>query len=340
LPLIAAQQRLIIDTDMGLDVDDALAVCEANEMHRQGKVELLAVIHDTGFPKGVGGISAINHWYGHDDIPIGAYKGKFGRDACRGCGGGLGQDQYHSDLINHYNPPIRDFNNPKVMDAVELYRKVLAAAPHKSVNIASIGFLTNLRDLLYSKGDKYSSLSGKDLVADKVNTIVYMDGGYNFGCGNGMIGDAEDCYDSARLAVYAMPYSDITQLFSTLAGEIVSGKRLFDGHACPKAQDSPCKRALADNHSPDGQGGSGGRSSWDPFVTLVAALGLNNAHASAHDVNVYIEEGGRESYPKCNNPHQQQVDYQGNPQAVLTYDIDNWLCGEAPRAFANSTVIV
>eukprot|EP00927_Polykrikos_kofoidii_P080994 TRINITY_DN78059_c0_g1_i1.p1 TRINITY_DN78059_c0_g1~~TRINITY_DN78059_c0_g1_i1.p1 ORF type:complete len:351 (+),score=42.19 TRINITY_DN78059_c0_g1_i1:102-1154(+) len=339
IAITASRQPLIIDTDMGLDVDDVLAVCIANAMHKAGEVELLAVVHDTGFPKGVGGISAINHWWGHDDIPIGAFKGEFGRDACNGCGGGLGQDQYHTDLINTFNPPIRDYNDPKVGEAVDVYRKVLAAAADKSVNIASIGMLTNLKNLVNSFGDQHSPLSGKDLIAQKVNTIVYMDGGYNFGCGNGMIGDAHECWSSARDAVYAMPYSQITQQFSTLAGDVVTGKRMFDAKQCPNSQDSPCKRALADNHSPGGQGGAGGRSSWDPFVTLIAARGLNKARAGSHMVNVYIEPNGYETYPASGNPHQQRIDYACcNVQGPITKDIDDLLC--AARGFVNSTVVV
>jgi inosine-uridine nucleoside N-ribohydrolase len=338
VPVAVAQQRLIVDTDMGLDVDDAIAVCIANAMHKAGEVNLLAVVHDTGFPKGAGAISAINHWYGHDDIPIGAFKGNFGKDACNGCGGGLGQDQYLSALIDTYNPPIQDYND--VDDAVDVYRRVLAAAPDKSVNIASIGMLTNLKSLVQSEGDQHSSLNGHDLIAQKVDTIVYMDGGYNFGCGNGMIGDAEECYSSARDAVYAMPYGEITQLFSTLAGEIVTGKRLFDEGQCPNGQDSPCKTALANNHSPDGQGGAGGRASWDPFVTLIAARGLASAHATSHNVNVYIEPNGDETYPSTDNPGQQQVDYaSGNVQGPITTEIDDLLCAAREFSMSNITLV-
>ena len=39
------------------------------------QVELLAVLQDTLPPPCAGAISVINHWYGRDDIPIGAYKG-------------------------------------------------------------------------------------------------------------------------------------------------------------------------------------------------------------------------------------------------------------------------
>lgn len=45
-----------------------------------GEADILAMLHDTGFKKGVGGISSINHYFGHDSIPLGAYKGIFGRN--------------------------------------------------------------------------------------------------------------------------------------------------------------------------------------------------------------------------------------------------------------------
>ena len=71
---------LIIDTDMGFDVDDVGAVCMANELMLLGEANILAIVHDTGYKIGIGGVSAINHYYGHDSIPLGAYKGTFGRN--------------------------------------------------------------------------------------------------------------------------------------------------------------------------------------------------------------------------------------------------------------------
>ena len=71
--------KLIIDTDMGFDVDDVGSVCMANALHDLGEVDILAIVHDTGFSKGVGAISSINNYYGHD-FTIGAYKGPFGDD--------------------------------------------------------------------------------------------------------------------------------------------------------------------------------------------------------------------------------------------------------------------
>jgi hypothetical protein len=59
----APPQRLIIDTDMGFDVDDVGAVCLGNALADAGLVSLLAVVHNTGCKLGIGGVSAINHFY-------------------------------------------------------------------------------------------------------------------------------------------------------------------------------------------------------------------------------------------------------------------------------------
>ena len=70
---------LIIDTDLGFDVDDTGAVCIANELMTRGEADILAIVHNTGFKLGIAGVSSINHYYGHDFIPLGAYKGEFAR---------------------------------------------------------------------------------------------------------------------------------------------------------------------------------------------------------------------------------------------------------------------
>ena len=69
---------LIIDTDLGFDVDDVGAVCLANELMILGEANILAIVTDTGYKQSIGGVSSINHYYGHDSILLGAYKGTFG----------------------------------------------------------------------------------------------------------------------------------------------------------------------------------------------------------------------------------------------------------------------
>ena len=59
-----------------------------------------------------------------------------------------------------------------------MYRRVLAASPARSVTIASVGLQTNLELLLRSGPDAHSSLTGRELVAEKVLLLASMAGDY------------------------------------------------------------------------------------------------------------------------------------------------------------------
>ena len=67
------------------------------------------------------------------------------------------------------------------MSPVDLYRSVLHRAKDSSVNIVSVGFLTNLADLLRSEADDITEMSGLQLVRLKVRELVIMGGMYPSG---------------------------------------------------------------------------------------------------------------------------------------------------------------
>lgn len=159
-------------------MDDVGAVCLANALHMNKKADVLAIVHDTGCNLGIGGVSAINHFYGHDEIILGAWKGRYGKNCDKHYEGTSGQNQYLATVIRKTGGPIK--NASMVMSGTDAYRKALAAAPDGSVNVASIGMPTNLRDLLNTTADQFSPLSGYDLVAAKIGKVVFMDGGCVF----------------------------------------------------------------------------------------------------------------------------------------------------------------
>ena len=67
---------------------------------------------------------------------------------------------------------------------MDVYRRVLASQPDRSVVISSIGILSNLASLLQSKPDKYSPLHGYELIAAKVSLLAIMGGKFpkGFSC--------------------------------------------------------------------------------------------------------------------------------------------------------------
>ena len=83
-PLARAAVPLILDTDMDFDVDDVGALCLAHALQDLGETELLAVVHNAGYPTAIGAVSVINHFYGRDHVQLGAFKGEFGRGSGSG----------------------------------------------------------------------------------------------------------------------------------------------------------------------------------------------------------------------------------------------------------------
>eukprot|EP00929_Paragymnodinium_shiwhaense_P101723 TRINITY_DN6488_c0_g1_i12.p1 TRINITY_DN6488_c0_g1~~TRINITY_DN6488_c0_g1_i12.p1 ORF type:complete len:256 (+),score=18.98 TRINITY_DN6488_c0_g1_i12:57-770(+) len=171
--LHAAPVKLIIDTDIGgggcRDVDDIGALAVAHALADSGEVDLLAVVLNTNPQPCAGVISVLNTYYNRQHLPIGAYKGP-----------GLDPNSpfwpYVTDLVENFPSAIK--NASQVPDAVEVYRRMLASQPDRSVTISSIGILTNLAALLRSGPDDISPLSGRELMARKVKLVAAMAGMY------------------------------------------------------------------------------------------------------------------------------------------------------------------
>jgi len=246
--------RVIVDTDMSMDCDDVGALCILNALVDNGEAEILAVVHNTGLFTGVGAISVINHYYGRDYIPIGAYKGPF---AAKEPG------VYVDDLVASFPSPIKNYS--QVPDAVEVYRRVLSDQPDRSVTIASIGFTTNLDALLRSPPDANSPLNGTELVAAKVVQIAWMGGKYPSSGGQPEWNFSHDGIGSStKFTVENTP--SLLRMFSgfEIGLEIMTGGILTNHSGI----ENPCRKAYIDH---DGPGHN--RPSWDPATTLYAVRG-------------------------------------------------------------------
>lgn len=168
--------NLIMETDIGNDVDDALAMDLLYKYVDAGKINLLGVcINKEGSAPGEF-VDILNTWYGHPDIPIGIIRE--GADC-------------ETDAINYAKAVVMMRNEAgepafartltsydDLSEAPVLYRKILSEAADNSVVIASVGFSTNLIRLLETGADEYSKLNGKDLVAKKVKLLVTMAGDF------------------------------------------------------------------------------------------------------------------------------------------------------------------
>ena len=75
--------KLIFDTDMGNDIDDALALAMIHTLADRGECELLAVTVTKDHPQAAPFVDLLNTYYGRPSIPIGAVKKAAVRRDCQ-----------------------------------------------------------------------------------------------------------------------------------------------------------------------------------------------------------------------------------------------------------------
>ena len=171
---LAKPQKVIFDTDMGNDIDDALAVVMLYDYHTSGKGELLAILSNKDNPYSPVYLSILNEYYGVN-FPIGAIQ----NGATKFEGRFVGPVSKMTNLDGSYKFARKIDDKSNIIDAVKLARKVLAKAEDGEVVYISVGFSTNVARLLESQPDEYSSLSGRDLVAKKVKYFSVMAGQFD-----------------------------------------------------------------------------------------------------------------------------------------------------------------
>ncbi len=160
----SALPRLIIETDMGNDIDDALALALALRAVDNGQASLLAVGCHKKSATAAAFTDAVCTWYGHPEVEVAMSTTPV---------------QEFSDYVD-YTVCENDFQKSRTEypEPVALYRRILASQPDKSVTFVSLGFGTTLAQLLDSGPDEYSPLAGVDLVKKKTAGLSIMAGSY------------------------------------------------------------------------------------------------------------------------------------------------------------------
>lgn len=169
--------KVIFETDMGNDVDDALALDMLYKYLDMDQIELLAIMINKNGEYPVIFADIMNTWYGYPDIPIGVV-----RDGADSEHDAVNYTKSVSLLKNDKGEPMFNHSHleyAKLPEAHNLYREILSKQPDSSVVIVSVGFSTNLSRLLATPGDDFSPLNGKELVAKKVTYLSNMAACFN-----------------------------------------------------------------------------------------------------------------------------------------------------------------
>ena len=171
--LFAGVPKVIFDTDMYTDFDDVGALAVLHTLADAGECELIGTVVSTRKAPSTAMVELINRFYGRGNLPIGAPRGLgLGPDVDPGAKRNPSYKLYEAMSAEH--PELKVRTGDDAPDANDVYRKLLSAAPDGSVTIVTVGFTTNLRRLLETKGDVVSPLDGRALVAKKVTAWYAM----------------------------------------------------------------------------------------------------------------------------------------------------------------------
>lgn len=278
--------RIIFDTDMGGDYDDVGAIAVLHALADSGYATILATVASVRYEGVAGVLDVFNTYFKRPNIPIGVPKGS-ALD--------IRDWQHWTDtLLAIYPHTIK--HNADVADAVDVYRKVLAAQPDHSVVIETEGFLTNLANLLDSKPDKYSSLSGKQLIGRKVKRLVSMAGMFPSGKEYNLEKDS-----TASKTVFENWPTEILFDGFEIGVRIKSGLPLINNKTINNSPVKDVFRICIPKSHEDAQG----RYSWDETAVLVAVKG-NAPLFETQSGRIIVEDDGSNKW-----------DYTGSGQFYL-----------------------
>lgn len=163
--LEAEPVKLILDTDMETDCDDAGAMAILHSLADRGECEILATVTSVRDPNSIATVDAINRYHGRAELPLGMVKGP----------GVMEKSKFAAQIAKEF--PHRVKSPDSVPDASLVYRDVLEQASDRSVVVVTVGYLTNLKNLLQLPAQD-GHASGMDLIQRKVITWVCMGGNF------------------------------------------------------------------------------------------------------------------------------------------------------------------
>jgi inosine-uridine nucleoside N-ribohydrolase len=282
LSVCNARIPVIFDTDMGPDYDDVGALAVLHRLADLGETEIIAAGASNQLPNSVKLIGIINRHYRREKIPVGAVKGPAPQI-----------DTWHQgvkwtdELPKRY--PIELPLSADAPNAVHVYRKALASAADGSVVMISVGFFTNLSNLLHSPPDDLSPLDGAELVRRKVKRLVSMAGKFPSGKETNIIVDpksASDVFKAWPVEILIAGY-EIGRNVRTgdrLIGISAPGNPVRDAYALSIPQDRE-ERDRNSRYAP------GGRASYDQTAVL-AAVRYEKSYFSMERGTLAVEDDG------------------------------------------------
>lgn len=298
---------VIFDSDMGPDYDDVGALTLLHAFADSGYVKILATVASTKYEGVAAVFNALNTYFNRPGLLIGVPKGKALE---------LKDNQHWTDtILLKYSHKVE--RNDEVLSATEVYRKTLASQADRSVTVITVGFLTNLSDLLQSPPDKFSKLTGKELVEKKVGQLVCMAGSFPSGNEFNVRMDVVSSKNVFENWPTPILFSGVEIGFAIRTGLPLINNRSI--------HNSPVKDVYRIS-IPMSKQDSAGRMSWDQTAVLIAVKGYK-PWWKIQGGKIKIAEDGSNTWESGYLPHSYLIESQ---PPIIIRDLINDLMMHQP----------
>lgn len=277
--------NLIVDTDLGSDIDDAVAVRIATSLAKKGNINLLAV---GSCLDGDYAARAIHGILGYDDFPnirVGMPRR------------GIDIEQNYTDVLVS---KFCDLGTYEKIDCVDLYKQVLRDCDKSNpIRIVTTGFLVNIEDLLRDE-------EGYQLVANYVDSLWVVGGTYPLEARDFNFWWTEDAIKSIQYVTENSPVP-IVYITNSSGCNYDTGMIIFAGGGLPQLDPDyrdPINAAFKEFGESMGWDASGGNACWDGLGVWSASLSreVTDTHIERTDV-VITDDGTSIFYPSPNGRH-------------------------------------
>lgn len=163
---------LIYDTDVGDDVDDALALALIHGLVSLGAAKLLAITVSKPNFYAAAYCDLVDFFYGDPNVPIGLASAGI----LTGPGPYVKKIATAQKASGKLLYPRNIIEPAQLPDSTSLLREVLNKQEDNSVVIVQVGYASNMARLLDSPPDVVSPLTGRELVQRKVRFLSVMSG--------------------------------------------------------------------------------------------------------------------------------------------------------------------
>ena len=276
-------RKFIFGTDWWTDCDDLAALRLLLNAHKKGDIRLLGVGINACMEHSVSSVDGFINLDGVRDIPLG-----IDLEGTDFAGTHL---KYQRNLAPF---SVRYKKNEDAENAVKLYRRLLSESEEKA-EIIEVGFLQVIAGLLESEPDEFSSLSGVELVREKVEKVWVMAGKWDEEGGK-----EHNFCNNARSVKGGQAFIELCPVSVTFLGFEV-GVNIISGGHLPK--DDHLHKGFSDH------GSATGRCSWDPLTALLAIIGdEEKAGYRAVSGRAVLDDEGRNYFTEDENgPHKYVV---------------------------------